>query len=238
MFGKLSGPDRLRPSPDDDGITRAIPKAIWDGPHGKMLSELGMSPDDPANLMPTPELMSARADAVFAEQERFLAALNKQLPDGLEVIPWAMIPWSCWSGPQAAFLMVTCHYFPAHPWNSFMLAANERTSQALGLPVHPRAALPGYDEGANEALAEFRDEYQVEYDAVAVRLEQGDIAALDDHEKAVMRAQGKVRAAAAALAGIAFGEDVYYRHLELFGKTLGWHYVDELLANRDQPTLN
>ena len=238
MFGKAFGRRTQqqakleRPTPDADGVTRLIPKEIWDGPQGNFLRNIGMTPDDPSNLAPTPHLMQARADAAKADQDRFLTRVNAGLPEGVSVVPWAMIPWTCWQGPSAAFLMIVCEYFPAQQWNTFLLAENERSAFVLQLPLHPGVYPAGLESGANENLAAFHAEFSKAHDGVDKRMQAGDIEALEDHRKAARMAQGKVVAMANAFASIAFGEKVYDHHLELFGRTLGWSHADALLAKR------
>ena len=76
MFGKkhLDYKEKKRsaipphPGPDADGVTRAMPKEMWDGPHGDFLREIGVTPDDPSNVMPTQQSVQAKADKLIEAQ--------------------------------------------------------------------------------------------------------------------------------------------------------------------------
>src|SRR3982751_2177950 len=133
MFGKAFGKRVVTPSspaaapgyvpagPDPDGEMRIIPKAVWDGPNGAKLRQLGLSPDDPANLVLTPQRARALEDAATARMNAVVAKVNAHIP-GVTVAPWAMIPWSVWEGPNAEFL-IKSDFMPSSPWNNMLLAA-------------------------------------------------------------------------------------------------------------------
>ena len=224
LFGqrKPTGGIPPHPGPDPDGVRRVIPMAVWDGPHGETLRQLGFTPDDPSNLMATPELMQARADAAKAEQDRFLERINSQLPEGVGVIPWAMIPWSLWSGPRAPFLLVVCKVFPTQPWNTFLMPQDERSAAVLGLPPHPRAPAGGLDEACTRLIGEVQEEYWSVFRPVEEAMAAGDMSKLSQLDEARGKACGDICGIAHALTGKLFGEDVYHRHHELFGASLGW----------------
>lgn len=219
------------PGPDDDGISRIIPKAVWDGPQGDFLRKLGRSPDDPGNMLPTQDLVQARHDAAFAEQTRFVERINGQLPAGTTVAPYAMVPWSIWHGRFGQMLMVCAEFYPAQPWNTMLLAEDERSSFVLDLPKHPGAYPPQLQPAMEKHLAEFETALNEarEYTDRSMASGEMDVKVFGDALHVLKR---DVIAMANTFASITFGEEVYDKHLEMFGPTLGWPHAEGLLANR------
>lgn len=172
MFGKTFGRRRVsqstlpaHPGPDADGVARVIPKEIFDGPTGAFLREIGFSPDDASNLMPTQHSVQAKANALEAEREDFVAGVNRALPAGCMVIPWALIPYRVWQGERAGFLMLTCDLYPASLFNTMLLPADAASAHTLGLPEHPRGPVDGIDDAAVRFLGELQAEYQASHQA-------------------------------------------------------------------------
>lgn len=80
--------------------------------------------------------------------------INSRLPAGCEVIPWALIPASVWAGANGQFLMNHCGFYPCHPLNNMLLAANEQTARMLDLPIHPRVEIPEIRENCDRLIGE------------------------------------------------------------------------------------
>ncbi len=222
-FGKRvveSGPARSvppypGPQPDADGETRVIPQAMWDGPRGEMLRDLGFSPDDPNNLALTPERARAKEDAATARMNALVAKVNAHVP-GVSVIPWAMIPWSVWEGLNAEFL-IKRDFLPSSPWNNLLLPADAASADFLGLPLHPRAAQPGLDENVAALITELRIEARDEFQTTFAALARGDWSALDRHEAFRNDQFKKLIALTRYVADLVFGSAACARHDELFG---------------------
>lgn len=208
------------PGPDADGVLRIIPKEIFDGEMGDVLRQCGMSPDDPSNMMATPELMQARADAVKATQDKLVATANAQLPSGTTVIPWALIPWSVWGREPARFLMVTCELFPASHWNTMLLPADERSARVLDLPRHPQAAVEGVEDAAVRLLGELEGEFMAEHQKVGEGLARGDTSVLSGVMETRNAFTGQVVGLARYLGSAVFGEKAWKRHDDVFGQFL------------------
>lgn len=225
IFGKRKAAvskstDIPKPSPDADGVTRLIPQEMFSGPHGDMLKKLGFGPDDPSNLVPTQESIDAEFARRRAQQDQFLEKVNAQMPGGVKVVPFAMLPWTVWQSDHASFLMISCGYYPVDPWNTALLAADETGSMTLGLPRHPGGYPEGYEAACIGAVQKIHQEHSEAYLAIQQRMQQGDRTALDDHAKVLNQTKGKVYAHAHTLFSVLFGEEVYKRHNEVFGKTL------------------
>ena len=214
------------PGPDADGVSRVIPKNVWDGPQGDFLREIGASPDDPHNLMPTQELIQARFDRKREEQEAFLAEVNEQMPEGVSVVPWAMIPWSIWSQQHAPFLLVVCELYPVGPWNTLLLPADEHSSLILNLPQHLRGSPPGLEDAANRVIGEIHEKLNEVHARTADALAEGTLSSMDEHAAAVKQASASVTGLAHALGAQTYGDEAYARHNEVFGAALGWTLAD------------
>jgi hypothetical protein len=201
--------------PDSDGESRNIPKAMWDGPHGDMLRQLGFLPDDPKNLALTLHRARAMEDAATARMNAIVAKVNAHV-SGLSVAPWAMIPWSVWQGLNAEYL-IKRDCLPSSPWNNLLLPDDAASSEFLGLPQHPRAAQPGLDEQLTRLIDELRLEARDEFDVTGAALSRGDWSALDRHEAFRNDQFTKVFALARYIANDVFGKAVCDRHDEHFG---------------------
>ncbi|WP_305987127.1 hypothetical protein [Roseibium sp. MMSF_3544] len=209
-----------RPSPDPDGVTRLIPKEIFSGPHGNMLRELGLGPDDPSNLVPTQESIDAEFARRRAQQDQFLEKVNARPLGGAKVTPFAMLPWTVWRSDHASFLMISCDYYPVDPWNTALLPQDEDASIILGLPKHPGGYPTSYEAACIEAVGKIRRDHQEVYQTIYQRMQQGDQTALQDHAASLNRTKSSVYAHAHTLFSMLFGEDVYKRHNKLFGEVL------------------
>lgn len=210
------------PGPDDDGVSRVIPKEIWDGPQGDFLREIGASPDDSSNLMPTQAQVQARFDELRGQQDTFMAGINKEMPESVNLIPWAMIPWSVWSGPHADFLLVTCELYPVGPWNMMLLPDDDGGAFVLQLPKHPGGIPEGLESTANKVLGEIREEISQAHAHTGAAIAKGDLSALDDFKRATDEAVGNVQGLAHFLGSETYGEEACERHKKLFADSLGW----------------
>lgn len=194
-----------------------------------MLRQLGFDPDDAENMMLTPELARARSDAAFEQQKAFVARVESQLPDGCELAAYAMLPWDMWNRRHGKLLAGTCGFYPTQPWNTMLLAGNQRTSFVLDIPEHPG----GYPGGMIEKAEELLDDLAEKLEAVMIRTGQAIAAGRTDmSEFADTRddIQRRVPMLANAMAELTLGEDTYWRHLNLFGRTLDWPFAETILA--------
>ena len=219
--GKASDIPR-HPGPDADGVSRVISKEVWEGPQGDFLREIGVSPDDPSNLMPTQEGIQARFDKLREELDAFVTGLNTQLPEGVKVTPWAMIPWNVWQQQHGDFLLITCELYPVAPWNQLLLPEDQHGSMVLGLPQPLPGTPPGLEEAANKGIEEIRKDLMDVHARTAAALDRGDDAGLLEFAKAKSEAWKHVVGLAHALGAQTYGVEAYHRHKELFGATLGW----------------
>ena len=223
VFGKRGASPAMppHPGPDADGVSRVIPKAIFDGSQGEFLKKLGFGPDDPQNLLVTQDLANARFDARREDQERFLKTINSQLPGDCRVIPWAMIPWSLWMGPDATFLMSSLDIYPPDLWNTMLLPENDLAAAALGLPKHPRAVPPGLEPAAAQLIDQIHEQVRTAHRRTTGALNRSDMSGFARFAEDIDSAKAKMMYVAHKLSETTFGTPAMERHQALFGKALG-----------------
>jgi hypothetical protein len=220
-LGKLQ-----HPGPDDDGVSRVIPKSVWAGQAGDYLKNIGRTPDDPDNLLVTPEILQARHDAKFAQLNRLVDELNRTAPAGVRVAPYAMLPWSSWHGKRARFLSVSLEMYPTQPWNTMLLAETERCSILMDLPVHPGGYPKQLIDGVDKALDDFSSDFNLAAGKAGQMLALPNwMDSMGEFSIEKNRIRDKVMHLAHQFAIITFGQDVYDRHTKMFGAQLGWNSV-------------
>jgi hypothetical protein len=209
------------PGPDPDGVTRVLPSSLWNGPNGDFLRQVTNGPDDLNNVIKT----SQDIDAEFTRRHQHLDALtgsiNAALPTGCAVVPWAMLPWSVWSGEHAEFLLRK-NLFQVDAWNTMMLPADEQSAHILKLPQHLRGVPNGLDEGASRLIGEVRAELAKAHEVVATALAHGVLPDFSAYQHATEKAEGSVRGIAHYLGTAVYGDEAYAVHRQQFGSALGW----------------
>jgi len=176
---------------------------------------LGFLPDDPANLSLTPQRMRALEDAAADRMNALVAKVNAHIAE-VTVIPWAVIPWSVWKDENALFLM-KLDFLPCSFWNNMLLAADARSSNFLGLPQHPRAALPGLHENVTQLIDDLRSETRDELAGGMAAISRGNFSVLERFAKFKNDQFQKLFALTRYIQKDVYGEEVCARHDELFG---------------------
>lgn len=203
---------------DPVDAARVLPASAWDGPNGDTLRQAGFMPDSPANQALTPERARAMEDAATAQMDALVARVNAHIP-GVAVIPWAIIPWSVWEGLNAE-LLISTDFMPSSPWNNLLLPADAQSAEYLGLPEHPRAAIPGLHENITALIDELRAERSAQVEACKASLPQDGWSAIERFDADKTARFQKLFALARHVATMVFGEAACARHDELFGISL------------------
>lgn len=200
---------------------RTVPRELWDGPAGETLNAMGHGPDDPRNFALTQERADAKVEEEFAIQRAYLDHLNAQLPEGVSVCAYAMLPWELWNGRYGHLLAVVCKLYPQQPWNNLWLAADERSSAALGLPQHPGFYPDWLVPQVEGLLGELHDHFAQACGQVG---EGGQVqwAQLEHYEQETTEILRKVIALSHYVGSMCIGEDAFARHKEIFGMQIGW----------------
>lgn len=156
-FGKRATTMTTAASPDPHGRTKVFPDALWQGETGAFLLDLGMSPDDEANLVPNAASIDARIRSGQAALEaRTMNALVKartRFPDAA-LRPFFLIPDPCWNGEHGTFMMTSLDLYPFDDWNVMFLAADDASADALEIAAHPNGNVSAFVEAAEKLLGQ------------------------------------------------------------------------------------
>lgn len=155
------------PIPDPDGRRQIIPEAVWNGPHGDMLRQLGLGSSDESNLAANESSMNARLEESKQrlEERNLIAQRNVEARlAGAQVRPFFLIPDPCWQGPTGVFLMTALDLYPYDDWNVMYLAGDERTALVLDIAAHPNGNVPQLVEAADKFMAKAQEHLRAAHD--------------------------------------------------------------------------
>jgi hypothetical protein len=126
---------------------KVLPDEVWQGKTGDMLRMLGMSPNDPSNLVPDANSVNARLDRDRAKFEARLAEMNRTVAErvpGGQMRGFSLLPDPCWNGEMGQLLMMRLELFPYDDWNMIFLPATSPPSfqtpnDSCARPTHASA---------------------------------------------------------------------------------------------------
>ncbi|TAD81395.1 MAG: hypothetical protein EAY70_04865 [Sphingomonadales bacterium] len=153
-----------RSVPDADGKLRAIPKAIFDGPQGQFLKELGFSADDPSNIIPQAEDFDRMIKQSLARQEERRCRLEAELLQTYghnSLRPYFICGEGVLNTPFGDWLIRSMQLMPYDEWNTIYLPTDAPTAAVMRLPQHPLASLTPLDELIHKNLAPIREKVLV-----------------------------------------------------------------------------
>jgi hypothetical protein len=108
--------------------------------------------------------VNALVAADRARQDAQLARLNGEADErvaGGRMRMFLLLPETCWQGDMGAFFMKRLGFSPYGDWNVVFMAADERTAQAMNVPVHPGGPIPGTVELIEQFVREFHERLEV-----------------------------------------------------------------------------
>jgi len=214
VFGKRAAA-AAAPTPDADSVTRAIPKSLWeDSAVGDFLRSLGASPDGPTNVVQSQSDVQAQADHLAELSKQFVARWNARLPR--EVAPWAMVPYACWQGEHADFLLADLEMFPMDAWNTLLLPIDEEGALALELPRHPGVADAQHLANANSLVGELREEFARHHREASDNAASGDFSAIEGFDEVREHTRDNLKGMARGLAARIVGEAAVLRSRQMF----------------------
>lgn len=193
------------------------------GPTKREASEAPPHPGPGAasNSTPPPEDIQALFAALRKTQAAYMDRVNRDMPEGVNLVPWAMIPWSVWQGPHAD-LLFTCNLYPADPWNTMLLPDGAAAAENLRLPIPLHDIPPELETVANGVLRELDDKVTQAHARTSAAIAGGDLEALGQYQKTADAAAVLVRGLAQNLGARAYGDDALVLHKLMFGDALGW----------------
>ncbi len=137
-----------RPMPDADGKTRVFPLSLFEGEHGAFLRAVGMSPDDPGNIVPTEDdyrqMLDRSRIAMSQRCDRIEAEMRARYGHGL-VRPYFILGELTMHTALGDFLVHNLELLPFDEWNMVALAKDDRTAALSGLPRHPGENIEAFD---------------------------------------------------------------------------------------------
>ena len=161
----------MRPIPDADGVTRVLPRQLWDDPEiGKTLRECGFAPDDARNILPTAEDYIALFDAARKRLDERAEAFNRDMTmrhGYCRAVPFLVIDHTIWDGEHGAFLYASMKLIGFDDWNVLMLAADARTKEVCDLAGHP-GTVPAITQVVTERVIEWKRRYELALEAYGV----------------------------------------------------------------------
>jgi len=174
-FGKqkpsVSDLMKMQPTPDSDGVTRVLPKTLWDDPKiGSMLRDCGFEPDDPRNIRPTAEDYADLIEASHKRLEERVETFNREMAARhgyCRAAPFMVIDGPVWAGEHGAFLNAGMGLLPFDDWNVLMLAGDVRTKDVCGLAGHP-GPIPAVTEAVIQYVVEWRQRHEVALEAYGI----------------------------------------------------------------------
>lgn len=164
-------PAPMQPSRDPYGRRKVIPDEVWEGPKGKFLRELGLSPDDESNLVPNEASIAARIAEGRARHEERNALAQRGIEArlaGAKVRPYFLIPDPCWNGATGLFLMTSLDLYPYDDWNVMYLAADERTALVADIAMHPNGNVPAFVEAAAKFMVRAQEQMSKAHEAASI----------------------------------------------------------------------
>jgi hypothetical protein len=163
----------LRRTPDADGVTRILPKGLWDHPKvGDFLRQMGMHPDDQRNRIPTAEDHIARfarsREALMHRHDAFNRE-NAAKYGHCNARPMLIIASEIWDGPHGAFLYGQLDLCGYDDWNVLMCAGDQETIDRCGLVVHP-GSIPALTQKMTEKIVQLKARFQQALDSLGMRV--------------------------------------------------------------------
>ena len=126
--------------------------------HHHLLKAVGIDPDGPENVIPSQQDIDERLAKGRADLDRRVDVLHKnltaQIGPEIKMLPFWLIPESCWQGETGAFLLKFLDFSPYENWNIAFLPADQLTSAIIGAPLHPGAEIPVFADAAKKFIAE------------------------------------------------------------------------------------
>jgi hypothetical protein len=129
-----------------------VPPERWSDPEwAAFFKRIGRKPDDPSNLLVTPDdvvrMIEEGRKAVDARIRQLQAKAAARGLDDVRLRPFWLIQDSCWNGEIGDFLIYHLRLNPYDEWNTVILPADARSSSILDMPVHPGWGHSGFCQG-------------------------------------------------------------------------------------------
>ena len=142
---------------------QVIPEELWQGEIGQALRAAGMRPDDPGNIVSFPSARDAWLAQARVALELRVEAQNAEIqrthPD-CSVAPMYIFTEMVWKGPHSQLLIDTLKLTPYDDWNVRLVAADQKSAEALKLPRIYRGEIAHFQEHINALLGEMQAQHR------------------------------------------------------------------------------
>ena len=163
MFGWRNKPVAtdpvIHPHVDSDGKRRVFGEAVFAGQHRKMLWQLGIGPDDEANIIPSDADFDRRIKESLAKQDARRTQIEEELlrTHGHNAIrPFFILAEPVFNSELGQWLIRLMNLMPYDDWNIVYLPMDRETQAAMGgLPLHPRQSIGPIDQLMCEQIGNF-----------------------------------------------------------------------------------
>ena len=142
---------------------QVIPEEVWQGEIGQALRAAGMRPDDPGNTVSFP----SERDALLAQAKVGLdlrveaenANIQRTHPN-CSVAPMYIFTEMVWNGPHSQLLIETLKLTPYDEWNVRLVAADQKSAEALKLPRIYHGEIAHFQDHINALLGELKGQHR------------------------------------------------------------------------------
>ena len=196
------------------------PVAEWQGENTDFLATMVQAPENAQDSLPQVAPLQVRIDLAREAEQKYVVEINDKLTkQGLtncDVRPWAMIPYACWQGEHAQFLINTLELIPMGPWNNLLLPIDPRGAVILSMKPHPMEADPAHAGLADQMIASVAAALSAEQAKLVVAVQTGDPSAAAGLAQALTAARARLVSLAPALAAQVLGEPTVRRSIGMF----------------------
>ncbi len=127
-----------------------------------LAEKVGLQGEGPGRLFPTSNDHKQLVINEHAHMTRHTQKITEYLlplvGPQCEMVPFFLIPESCWTGESGQFLVEFLRLTPYGAWNVAYLPGNQWTSMILGTPVHPRTEVAEFSANMRKLILDSKRE--------------------------------------------------------------------------------
>lgn len=196
---------------------RVLAGAMFKGEAGAYLRQASLTADNAAKLIPSLDDHQAKLYELQKREQAFIARVNSKLPQRAQVIPYAMIPFQCWTeGPHANFLYNYLEFYPFSPWNLLLMPKDESGEFVLAMKKCPRGSSNDEIEECNTRLGQIYEELRSKIEKVEDAAVRGNANAYFEMPKIKFEAEAAIITLAFMMGKDAMGEESFVNCRSMF----------------------
>ncbi|MFT3724377.1 MAG: hypothetical protein QM773_12400 [Hyphomonadaceae bacterium] len=197
---------------------RIMPEELFDPATkgGRLMAAMGLSPDDESSVVKTDAALGEKMEDDRQRMLAFISQLNGNLPDGVNVAPYLMIPEECWLGPCRDFLLCYLQMTPYGGWNMLPLPRDHQSSDGLNIRMHPGQQPKSLVTNVEALIMSMAREVEAASDTLRKQMETRGKPDRDAMAGIADAARNKVRAMGWMITARVLGVNTLRRPRELF----------------------